>query len=145
MLESLSTREACVPLAQTNTVVIVHAGRIRNDYLIAFAQAVEYFDRAHRSAAQLYLGASSFLAVRAKLEHTHGLLRLTERRPVDIENVPQSFEFNGSIDAQIGTSALRQAFGKRNVHSESAFARRRIDPGYPCAYQPRRAALLSRL
>src|SRR6185503_16114704 len=105
-------------LANANNLIIVERRRIRNDDLIAFAQPLQHFDRAYGTSSQVDCLAFGFLSIRAQAKHPDRLLALAESRPADIKNVAQPLEFDGAVNAQIGTSTRRQLAGKRDIDGE---------------------------
>src|SRR5215813_3703198 len=91
--------------AHANNLVIVHRRSVGNDYLIAFAQAVDDFDRAYRTSTQVDGRAPRFLSIRTQTKHTDGLLSLSEGRPPDVQNIFETFQFDGAVNAQVRTRA----------------------------------------
>src|SRR5215813_912984 len=102
---SLRTLFIMAPLRKTLTnpdpVVTIQCRRIRNDDSIAFAQPVEYLDRADGVASEFNCATLCLGAVRAQHKHADGLLCLTKRRPANFQDVFKSLELDRSVDAQI--------------------------------------------
>src|SRR6266700_3385185 len=94
-------------LTDADAVVTIHRRCVRNDYLIALFEPTDYLDRAHRAAAKHYLGAQSFLSIRAQAKQANGLLPLPKCGAADIQSVIEALKFNGSVNTQIRSRARR--------------------------------------
>src|SRR3981081_3586146 len=98
---SVSPRNVCV-LIKPDTVSVIGARHVGQNYRVAFAQTFNNLDRVHRSAPDLYRDANRALAIRIKLEQADRTVFLAGRRATNGENVVEVFQINGPIDAKIG-------------------------------------------
>src|SRR5207237_3466586 len=89
----------------SNAVVAVHSRRVRQNYLITLAQAVDDLDGANRIAPQRYGGAKSLLSVRAQAKQSNGLLSLPKGGTAHVQDVFQALQLDRSINTQIRSRA----------------------------------------
>src|SRR5690349_8966345 len=114
-------------LFQTNPFVAAPCGSVGKNDAITFAQTFANFDGANGKSAELDGGACCFGAVRIHFEKANGGFRLAERGAADIENVFHVFDFNGAVDAEVGTSAIRKRAIEGNIDSDRAVLNARVD------------------
>src|SRR4051794_35920896 len=70
-------------LVQSNSIVGVLRGHIRQNHRFSNLQSLRNLDKIHRATAQLHLHALRFLAIRIHLKEGHHAVRLTEHRACD--------------------------------------------------------------
>src|SRR6185369_6644618 len=118
------------PSIQTNAICVVPLRRVGKDDSIAFLQSVHYLYRIDRRAPKSYLNASGARPVRIDLEQTDRAVVLPVHGPANIKDILESFEFNRTVDAQIGNRAFWQFAFERRVNRSCAVLNRRIYTNY---------------
>ena len=84
----------------------IPGARVGENHLVARLQAVHDFDRVDGAAAEFDGSAHSFGAARDKFENSDRAIFLAESGAADIDHVVEPFEFDRSIDAEVGARAL---------------------------------------
>src|ERR1043165_6669950 len=119
--------EGAALLLQTNTLVIIPGGRVRQEDLISFAPIFQHFDGADGAAAQFDLYPCRALPVGFELEKTDRALRLTSRGTTHVEDIVQKLQFDCAVNAQVRTRALWQSSVERNIYRDCSLLHGRIN------------------
>src|SRR5882724_3389861 len=107
-------------LIKPDTVSVIGARHVGQNYRVAFAQAFNNLDRVHGGAANLYGDTNRAFAIRIKLEQADRAVFLASRRAANGENVVEMFQINGSIDAKVGSRSLGEFPSQLYIHGDGA-------------------------
>src|SRR5258708_27058535 len=107
-------------LIKTDTVSVIGARHIGQNYRVAFAQAFNNLDRVHGGAPNFYGNTNRAFAIGIKLKQADRAIFLAGRRTANGENVVEMFQINGSIDAEVGSCSLGEFPGQLYIHGDGA-------------------------
>ena len=68
------------------------------------------------------------LALLIQTEEGNGAVLVAEGGPAHVENILQSFQIDGAVDAQVFTCALGYVASQLHVHGDGPVLHRGIDP-----------------
>ena len=104
-----------------DAVGVVVGGHVGEDDLVAFLEAIEDLDAAHRRASKLNTDALPFRAVFENFEYRRcGICRDVDG-PSDLENVIELFDVDGGVNWFRHGAAEEEAFRRliqRNIHRD---------------------------
>src|SRR6185436_8623370 len=119
-----------VGLPQTDTFELIPGGHVGEDYLVALLEPAKNLNGVHGTLAQLHLSAAGFPGRRIEPEEPDGALLLAEGRAADVQDVVQTLQLDGAVDAEVGSRTARQFAFERDVHGYCAVDGGRIDTNH---------------
>jgi hypothetical protein len=93
---------------ESEAIMMIPGGHIRKNDLITHIQATENFDRADRAAAKFDGNAGGDATVVGEFKETDRAVRPGLHRFADMQDIIESFEFDGAFHTEIGSSTARQ-------------------------------------
>ncbi len=99
----------------------------RKDDLVARLETARDFNGVDGALARVSPACGPLRSCRNKFENSDGVVFLAKSRPADINDIVQSFELDGSIDAQIRARAFGQIAVERHVDRDGSLLDRGID------------------